>query len=166
MSEDKADTCRRRDMGAMVVACLFILLGVAFLYHTSQMSDLDSYQFSRMSVAGFMGLLLVSIVISLARPYTQAAEKVQSVVLPYDLNRVLLVVSMVGVALLMPWVGFLLSGLGIFVALMLLAEYEPWTMGKIGLYALLTIAIVCGFYGVFSYLLNVPIPDPVFIQLP
>lgn len=166
MSEEKIGLQSERDVGGMVIACLFILLGVACLYETTQMTDPDSYVFPRMVIAGLMGLSLVLIVTSLARPYTQVTEPIQSGTPPSNGRRILLVVSMVAATLLMPWVGFLLSGLGAFASLMLLAEYEPWTKSKIWLYSLVAVAIVCGFYGVFSYLLNVPLPEGSYIQFP
>ncbi|MEH6648718.1 MAG: tripartite tricarboxylate transporter TctB family protein [Motiliproteus sp.] len=165
-TETKMHLRRQRDIGGIICAALFILLGVACLYETTLMTDPDSYVFPRMVIAGLMGLSLVLIINALMKPDTVVTDENASAVAPSNSRRILLVVSMLGATLLMPWVGFLLSGLGAFVALMLLSQYDPWTQGKIWLYSLVAVAIVCGFYGVFSYLLNVPLPEGSFIQFP
>lgn len=156
----------QRDVGGMVCAALFILLGVACLYETTQMTDPDSYVFPRMIIAGLMGLSLVLIVTAWINPDSHVSEEAQPDSTPSTVRRVLLVAAMMGATLLMPWIGFLLSGLGAFIALMLLAQYDPWTKGKLWLYCFVSAAIVCGFYGVFSYLLNVPLPEGSLIQFP
>ncbi|MEH6627143.1 MAG: tripartite tricarboxylate transporter TctB family protein [Motiliproteus sp.] len=162
----ESDVKTNRDIGGMVCAALFILLGAACLYETTQMTDPDSYVFPRMVIGALMGLSLVLIITSLANPGAHVAEEEQSDSCPSNPRRILLVVAMMGAALLMPFVGFLLSGLGAFIALMLLAQYDPWTKGKVWLYSLVAVAIVCGFYGTFSYLLNVPLPEGSLIQFP
>ncbi|MEH6471047.1 MAG: tripartite tricarboxylate transporter TctB family protein [Halopseudomonas sp.] len=165
-TETKMNLRSQRDIGGMICATLFMLLGVACLYETTLMTDPDSYVFPRMVIAGLMGLSLVLIVNALVKPYTHVTEEAPSGSAPSNSRRILLVLSMLGATLLMPWVGFLLSGLGAFAALMLLAQYDPWTKGKVWLYSLVAVAIVCGFYGVFNYLLNVPLPEGSFIQFP
>lgn len=163
---EKIDVQTKRDVGGMVCAALFILVGVACLYETTQMTDPDSYVFPRMVIAGLMGLSLVLLVTSLLKPPPQVIEEAESGLRPSNARRILLVASMMGAALLMPFVGFLLSGLGAFIALMLLAQYDPWTKAKLLLYSVVSLAIVCGFFGVFSYLLNVPLPEGSLIQFP
>jgi hypothetical protein len=156
----------KRDVGGMVCAALFMLLGAFCLYETTQMTDPDSFMFPRMVITGLMGLSLVLIITSVFRTTTPVAEEAPGGAAPSTLRRVLLVVAMMGSALLMPLVGFLLSALGAFIALMLLAQHDPWTKGKMALYSLVATAIVVGFYGVFSYLLLVPLPEGSLIQIP
>ena len=73
-------------------------------------------------------------------------------------RRVGLVMAMLVASLLMPWLGFLLSGFIAFVAIMLLAMYDPWTRFRMLVYPLVCIAFVVGFYFLFARLLLVPLP--------
>ncbi len=166
MSASKTEVRIKRDVGGMVCASLFLLLGAVCLYETTQMTDPDSFMFPRMVITGLMGLSLALIVTSVFKATVPVAEKSQSGAAPSTLRRVLLVAAMMGATLLMPWVGFLLSATGAFIALMLLAQYDPWTKGKLLLYSFVAVAIVAGFYGVFSYLLQVPLPEGSLIQFP
>ena len=157
----------KRDTGGIICAALFILVGVACLYETTQMTDPDSYVFPRMVIAGLMGLSLLLIVNSVLKPYNEVTEPgLTGGRVPSTPRRVLLVVSMMGSTLLMPVIGFLLAGLSAFISLMLLAQYEGWRKSKLLLYVFVAASIVCGFYGVFSYLLNVPLPEGSLIQFP
>ncbi|MDO6565160.1 tripartite tricarboxylate transporter TctB family protein [Amphritea sp. 1_MG-2023] len=161
-----SDSVPRRDIGGMVCAAVFILLGAACLYETTLMTDPDSYLFPRMIITGLMGLSLVLIISELINPSKgnvagESADQHYS-----QRRRILLVIAMMVAVLLMPFIGFLLSGFAVFAALMLLAQYDPWTTRKLGLYSLVAVAIVCGFFCVFSYLLNVPLPQGSLLQFP
>ncbi|GGX77457.1 hypothetical protein GCM10007160_00840 [Litchfieldella qijiaojingensis] len=73
-------------------------------------------------------------------------------------RRVLLVVAMAVWALLMPWAGFLLTGLASFVTLMLIAQHDAWTSKRLVSYLIAGAVLVACFYGLFALLLNVPLP--------
>ena len=156
----------KRDVGGIICATLFILIGASCLYETTQMTDPDSYVFPRMVIAGLMSFSLILIVTSLLKAEPADTEEAQSQKRPSTVRRVLLVATLLAATLLMPIIGFLLSGLGAFIALMLLAQYEPWNKRKVVLYIIVSMAIVGGFYGAFSYLLHVPLPEGSLIELP
>lgn len=61
-------------------------------------------------------------------------------------------------ALAMPWIEFIPASLPVFGALILVAMYDPWTPFRIVVYPLIGIAIVIGFYFLFSEALQVPRP--------
>lgn len=73
-------------------------------------------------------------------------------------RRVLLVVVMTAWALVMPWAGFLLTGLASFVTLMMIAQYEAWTPRRLMGHLLTGVVLVAFFYALFALLLNVPLP--------
>lgn len=155
----------RRDVGGILCAALFILLGGLCLYETTRMTDPDSYMFPRMVITCLMGLSFVLIVSALLKPVTGVSSESDNEMAPSSIRRVLLVGTMIGGALLMPLIGFLLSGLIIFAVLMFLAQYDPWSRSKAFLYSLVGVAIVVGFYGVFTYLLQVSLPEGSWLQL-
>ncbi|MEH6577239.1 MAG: tripartite tricarboxylate transporter TctB family protein [Amphritea sp.] len=164
VSSEKVKLTTKRDIGGIVCAALFILIGAACFYETTQMTDPDSYVFPRMVISGLMILSFILIVTSLSKPGTAETEEIPGKNRPSTPRRVLLVATLLGVTLLMPIIGFVLSGLGAFIALMLLAQYEPWNKTKMALYIIVSVAIVGGFYGAFSYLLHVPLPEGVLFQ--
>jgi hypothetical protein len=58
----------------------------------------------------------------------------------------------------MPLVGFLPSGIAVFLAIMLLAMYDPWNGYRRLVFPLVGLAIVVGFFVLFSEVLRVPLP--------
>ena len=58
----------------------------------------------------------------------------------------------------MPWLGFLISGVVAFIAIMLFAMYDEWTPRLKLVFPLVGVAIVTGFYFLFAELLLVPLP--------
>lgn len=167
MTAESVAATPKRDVGGIVCSALFILLGAACLYETTQMTDPDSYVFPRMVIAGLMGLSLLLIVNSLLKPVAVESEEQAEAdeAEPSTPRRVLLMVAMIAATLVMPWTGFLISGLGVFISLMFLAQYDPWTKSKLWVYTLVAVAVVCGFFAIFSFLLNVPLPEGVLISL-
>src|SRR3546814_4801624 len=61
-------------------------------------------------------------------------------------------------ALAMPLVGFLPAGVAVFLAILALAQYDPWTTHRRIVFPLVGVAIVVGFYVLFSEALLVPLP--------
>lgn len=74
-------------------------------------------------------------------------------------RRIGLVALMLASAVIMPYIGFLPAGTGVFAALMVLAMYEPWSVKRALTYALICVAIVTGFYVVFDVIFLVPLPE-------
>ena len=58
----------------------------------------------------------------------------------------------------MPYVGFAVSGLVAFVAIMWFAMYDRWTRFRLIVYPLVGVGIVIGFYTIFAKVLLVPLP--------
>ncbi|CAM0553878.1 hypothetical protein EHLJMEHL_03970 [Vreelandella titanicae] len=73
-------------------------------------------------------------------------------------RRILLVLAMAVWAFIMPWAGFPLAGLASFVTLMMIAQYKPWTPRRLIGHLISGILLVAFFYGLFAFLLNVPLP--------
>lgn len=142
-----------RDLPGTIIAVVFILMGALFWWDTTDMSDADSYVFPRSIIVLMIAFSLALIVRNLtvgARP-RQTAEGSWP-------RRIGLVVVMLLGALAMPLVGFLPAGIAIFLALLPLAQYDPWTPYRRIVFPLVGIAIVVGFYVLFSETLRVPLP--------
>ena len=95
------------------------------------------------------------IIWNLIRPSTAGREEQRA---GSTVRRTLLIVVMLVSCFAMPLLGFLISGLLSFGLLMLVAMYDVWTPQKKIVYPLIAIAIVLGFYTLFSNLLKVPLP--------
>ena len=144
-----------RDMATVLVACLFIILAMVSLWDTTTMMDSDSYVFPRAIAIVMIVLSLTLIILNLIRPVSDKKETVKGV---STIRRVSLVVVMLFSCVLMPWLGFLISGFATFILLMLVSMYDEWSPGKRIIYPLIAATIVAGFYTLFSKLLLVPLP--------
>ncbi len=70
-----------------------------------------------------------------------------------------LVVTLFLAAFLMPYLGFIVTGLLAYLAIMMVAMYERWTRLRKGLYPLVGVVIVYAFYFLFDVLFKVPLPQ-------
>lgn len=145
-----------RDTAAVVVACLFIILAIVSLWDTTTMMDSDSYVFPRAIAIVMILLSLALIVWNLIRPV--AAEENKKAKDVSTFRRILLVAVMLFSCVLMPWLGFLISGFATFLLLMLVSMYDEWTSKRKLIFPLIAVSVVAGFYFLFSTLLLVPLP--------
>ncbi len=154
-TDDKTEVVRR-DVGGMVTAAVFILVAVIALWDTTNMVDADSFMFPRTVAIAMIFFSILLIAWNLIRPVSGnsdvSAPRVSTV------RRVSLVIAMLASTALMPWLGFLLSGLAAFVSIMVIAMYDPWTRFRKIVYPLICAAFVVGFYFLFAKLLLVPLP--------
>jgi len=146
----------RRDVGGMVTAAVFILIAVIALWDTTNMVDADSYVFPRAIAISMIVFSLLLIVWNLVRP--SGADGEAGPPGASTPRRLALVAAMLLSAFLMPVVGFLVSGLFAFLAIMLTAMFDPWTRFRLVVYPLVAVAVVLGFYFLFGELLLVPLP--------
>lgn len=143
----------QRDVGGIVVAALFILLGCLAWWDTFDYTDADSFVFPR-TVASVMIVLCIAVIVySLIRPITSEQAQPGSIA-----RRAGLVVAMLGAAALMPFLGFLLSGLISYLCILVLAMYDPWTRLRLIVYPLVATAVVVGFHFLFLKVFLVPLP--------
>lgn len=148
------------DIAGTITAVVFILLACLALWDTTTMTDSDSYVFPRAIAAAMIVFCILLIAYNLMREVgddagIQADTASSANSTP---RRVGLVAAMLLSSLAMPWSGFLLSGVFAFGAIMLLAMYDPWTPRRRILFPLSALAVVLGFYTLFSKVLLVPLP--------
>jgi len=156
MQTDHTENVVRRDVGGMVTAAVFILVAVIALWDTTTMVDADSYVFPRAVAIAMIIFCMLLIVWGLIRPESGNGEA--SAAGASTVRRVSLVMAMLVSTALMPWLGFLISGLVAFVSIMLIAMYDQWTPFRKLVYPLVCAAFVVGFYFLFAELLLVPLP--------
>lgn len=154
--EQGSNKGRRRDVGGMIAAAAFILLGAAALWDTTRMMDADSYVFPRTVAIAMIVFSLTLIVWNLVLP--GAGEARPEAPGASTTRRVALVAAMLISAALMPVTGFFIAGLGAFFCIMLIAMYDPWTRFRLVVYPVVAVAVVLGFHLLFSKLLQVPLP--------
>ena len=144
-----------RDVGGMIMAAVFILLAAIALWDTTTMADADSYVFPRAIAIAMIAFSITLIVWNLVRPSAEKGETAEGASTP---RRVGLVAAMLIGTALMPYVGFVLSGLVVFAVIAWFAMYDPWTRFRLIVYPLVGVGIVIGFYTIFAKVLLVPLP--------
>jgi len=143
----------QRDIGGIVIAALLILGGCLTWWDSLDYTDSDSFVFPRTVASAMIVFCLALIVFNLVRPIAPQDNQPGSVA-----RRVGLVVAMLVAAALMPFAGFLLSGLLCFLCILVLAMYDPWTRLRILVYPLVATAVVLGFHFLFLKVFLVPLP--------
>ncbi len=143
----------QRDLGGMLFAGGFILLGAWGLYDAREMSDLGAI-FPRTICIVMIVLSVLYVVFAMLRlkPAKESHEK------PSTLRRVLLLAVLAGWIALMPVIGFVSSSFIGFLVLAAVANYDSWTPFRLMVYPISGACVVAGFYALFAYALKVPLP--------
>lgn len=143
-----------RDLPGTLIAATFIFIGALGWWDTTDMSDPDSYVFPRMVIVLMITfsllLILRNLLLGGGRHHLSTAGSWP--------RRIGLVAAMLLGALAMPLVGFLPAGIAVFLAIMLLAMYDPWSGSRRLVFPIVGLAIVVGFFVLFSEVLRVPLP--------
>ena len=147
---------REYDTPGIILAAIFILIAGIFLNESRNLVDSDSYVFPVAICTVMIVLSIGFIVWNLLNPHP---DKEASFVPGSTPRRVGLVILMLVSAVIMPYIGFLPAGFGVFAALMVLAMFEPWTWKRALTYALVCVATVTGFYVIFDIIFLVPLPE-------
>jgi putative tricarboxylic transport membrane protein len=150
----------KRDIGGMVVAAIFIVVGIVSIWDTTRMVDSDSYVFPRTVALFMISFSAIFIVWNFMKPpATDAVGRAPG----STIRRVGLVVSMLGCAFIMPFTGFFIAGISVFALIMMFAMYEQWTRSRLILYPVICVIVVSGFYLLFAKALLVPLPETPFL---
>lgn len=155
MPTDSGVNQKPRDVSGMLMAVVFILIAAVALWDTTHMADSDSYVFPSAVAIAMIVFSVALIVWNLVFPSGGNGEVMPGASTP---RRVALVAAMLISTALMPYLGFLVSGLAAFAAIMLVAMYDPWTRYRRIVYPLVCVGVVLGFYTMFAKVLLVPLP--------
>jgi hypothetical protein len=155
MPTDSDAKQRPRDVPGMLMAVVFIFVAAFALWDTTNMADSDSYVFPSAVAIAMIVFSIALIVWNLIYPSGSNGETMPGASTP---RRVALVAAMLISTALMPYLGFLISGVAAFEAIMLIAMYDPWTRYRKIVYPLVCVGVVVGFYTMFAKVLLVPLP--------
>ena len=154
---------RKSDVGGVLIAVVLMLVAIIAIWDTTDMTDADSFIFPRAVALAMIGFCMLFIVLQILAPSIRENDGASA----HDGStprRIGLVSAMIGSSLLMPWLGFLVSGALAFGSIMMLAMYDKWTLSRRLIYSLSGMLIVLGFYFMFAKLLLVPLPVGTFFE--
>lgn len=155
MSTNQSST-RSGNVGGIWLPCLFIIIALVALWDTTHMLDSDSYVFPR---AIAIAIIILSILL-IGRTLLNltGANDEEHTPGASTIRRVALIAGMLISCVMMPYLGFLISGIITFLLLMMISMYDEWTVKLKIIYPLVALSLVAGFYLLFSNLLLVPLP--------
>lgn len=144
-----------RDLRGTLGAVLFILVGLIALWDSGHISTWGGYIFPRTLAVLMIALSILLIVRNLvgfasSEPLPPAGSMTR---------RLGLVGCMLAAALVMPYLGFILTGVLAYIGIMLFAMYERWTPVRMVLYPIVGVVTVFAFHFLFDTIFLVPLPD-------
>jgi len=145
---------QKRDYGGASMAVLLIGFGAFAIYDTTGYADPDSAVFPRTVAMGLIAVSSVYLTVWLMGR-ADAPTVLERGSWP---RRLAFVAVMLIAAFAMPWIGFVPVALASFGLLMMIAMFDAWTLRRAAIYILAGLIIVFGFYGLFGWLLQVPLP--------
>lgn len=143
----------RFDVASAVACVVLIVIGAAAIYVANNFSLLGSV-FPRV-IAGLMIILsCLYLLLAWRRPKPRLAHESGS-----GLRRFGVMVTMLAWAFLLEPLGFLLSGVLAFAALLVIANFDRWTARIVMLYAVAGVFILGSLFAIFKFALQVPLPQ-------
>ena len=149
-------TGQGKDVGGLVMSSLFIVISVVALWDTTHMLDSDSYVFPR-AIAIVMIVLNLLLIGRNLLHLTDEKKEVTKAGASTG-RRIALIAGMLISCVMMPILGFMISGVITFIFLMLVSMYDEWNAKTKVIYPLVALSLVIGFYMLFSKVLLVPLP--------
>ncbi|OCW55519.1 tripartite tricarboxylate transporter TctB family protein [Hoeflea olei] len=150
---ERAPAAARKDVGTLIIASLFIVLGLLTLQDVTTYSDTDSVVFPRFVAYALIVCSALVILASWLRP--NPANGFGS---GDWWRRVLLVATMLVCCFVMPAAGFLPATAIAFAGGLIAARHEGWSVKTALVFAVSGVVIMAAFYALFRYPLGVPLP--------
>lgn len=156
-----------RKKGLIVVTAIFIFGAIGF-YDTLRMTSLDSYIFPRfvaLCMMGLCGIYMGHVLLAMVQQRGQGKVNVQSVarvdgtIQQWRIVPLLVCIAM-GV-MLIPYLGFLISTIVVYMGIMTICFFEKWTVSHWLKQAAYGLCVVGGLYLFFTQILSVPLPQGV-----
>ncbi len=139
--------------GSLLISAFFVFAGIVTLWDTQNYTDSDSQVFPQTVSIVLIVCATISLVMTLLK-----GEEDSGFGDGIWWRRALLIASLLIACFLMPYVGFLLSGIVAFAGGLIAAMHDRWS-GKTGLiYGLSGLVVMSAFYALFRYVLLVPLP--------
>ncbi len=142
-----------KNLGTLIISGLFIIAGIITLYDTMSYSDIDSKVFPRAAAIVLIICASLSLLYGLIKP--TADEGFGDGIW---WRRILLVSTMLLCCFAMPYIGFLAAGAIGFIGGLIAAMHDKWTKRNLLIYWGSGAFVMIGFYSLFKYALQVPLP--------
>ena len=150
--EAKSESTNALDRGTLFFCVVFMALGGAMVWAAQSMTPMGAV-FPRTIGLAMAVIAAVLFVVTLVRRGEAASHPPGSTP-----RRVALVLVMAAWVALLPTLGFFAASGLAFLALVLVANYEPWSVKRALVYGASAVALLAGFYVLFVELLHVPAP--------
>lgn len=142
-----------KDIGTLLIAAIFVGLGLLTLHDVSGYSDSDSVVFP--SFVAY-ALIFFSVLVAI---YSWLKPNLENGFGSGDWwRRLLLVASMIAACLMMPYTGFLPATAVAFAGSLIAARHEGWDFRSAAVFAGSGAVIMGAFYALFRFALGVPLP--------
>ena len=146
------NSASRVDIGPVIGCIVLIVVGLAAIYWSNDFSTLGAV-FPRV-VAGMMVLLsCLYLVMAWTRPMPRRTHEPGS-----GMRRFGVMAAMLAWAFLLAPLGYLLSGVLAFAALLVISHFGRWTLRLVILYGLSGLVVLGSLYSIFKFALQVPLP--------
>ena len=147
------DTFANGRTGSLITALIFLIAGIVTYYDATTYTDMDSKVFPQTSAIALMIMSVIVLVKQFIKP-----TAVTGIDFGNWWRRILLVSSLYLACVLMPIVGMVPAAGAAFILSMLASMHHQWTIRTIAIYSLSGGIIIVGFYSLFRYALQVPLP--------
>lgn len=148
---------RYRDVPAIVLAALFVGIGVAAYMQTSDMSPMGSV-FPRTLSTALVFLSIVLAALQIGRPAAPGLSAASGTERPSGLRRFAIIVAMALWVLLLPAIGFFVASASAFLVLTAIATFERPAPRVVAGHALAAVVIVGAFYVLMAHVLLLRMP--------
>lgn len=143
----------KKDIGTLLIAAVFVGLGLITLYDVTGYSDSDSIVFPTFVAYALIFCSILVIIYSWLKPNPENGFGSGD-----WWRRLLLVASMIAACLMMPYAGFLPATTVAFAGSLIAARHEGWDVRNGIVFALSGAMIMGAFYALFRFALGVPLP--------
>jgi hypothetical protein len=143
----------RRDIAGIAGSAFFIVIGVLAILGAREFSPLGAV-FPRTIAAAMIISALAYIALALLRPQAPAARAIGS-----RWRRGALIGVLLAWAFLFEHVGFLVTSMAAYAAILVIANYDRWTPRSAFVYTAVGAVVLGGLYAIFRFLLQVPLPQ-------
>jgi len=142
-----------KDIGTLIVASLFIALGLLTLHDVTSYSDTDSIVFPSFVAYALIFCSVLVIIYSWLRP-----NRDNGFGTGVWWRRLLLVATMLAGCFVMPFTGFLPATAIAFAGGLIAARHEGWDIKSAVVFAVSGVFIMAAFFSLFRFALGVPLP--------
>lgn len=152
MQAEQKPTSDALDRGTLVFSVAFMALGGAMVWAAQAMTPMGAVfpQTIGLAMSVIAAVLFVVTLVRRGQALTHPPGSAP--------RRLALVLVMTAWVALLPTLGFFAASGLAFLALVLVANYEPWSIKRALVYGMSAVALLAGFYVLFVELLHVPAP--------